>query len=71
MWRITIDHTCIGSGMCAGIDPEHFRLDEAENRSNPVTPDVEPAESVVDAMASCPMEAIQVVDLATGEPVEV
>jgi ferredoxin len=71
MWRITVDHTCIGSGSCVGISPERFQLDEAEGRAHPVDRDVEPGEAVLDAIASCPMEAIAAFDLATGEPVEV
>ncbi|GAA0728944.1 ferredoxin [Dactylosporangium roseum] len=71
MWRITMDHTCIGSGICVGIAPSRFELDDAASRSYPVTPDVEPDEAILDAVASCPMEAISVVDLTTGEPVEV
>ncbi|MER7004419.1 ferredoxin [Dactylosporangium sp. NPDC000555] len=70
MWRITVNHTCIGSGSCVGVAPGRFELDEAEGRSHPVTPDVEPDEAVLDAVASCPMEAISVVDLETGETVE-
>ena len=72
MWRITVDHTCIGSGSCTGIAPDRFELDEVKGRAFPVNQDVAPDdESVLDALASCPMEAISVVDLETGEPVEV
>lgn len=72
MWRITVDHTCIGSGSCAGIAPERFALDEFEGRAHPVRVDVDPDdEAVLDAMASCPMEAINVVDLETGQGVEI
>ena len=72
MWRITVDHTCIGSGSCAGIAPDRFELDDVEGRAHPVTPDVAPDdEAVLDAVASCPMEAISVVDLTTGRPDEI
>jgi ferredoxin len=72
MWRITVDHTCIGSGSCAGIAPDRFELDDVEGKAHPVRRDVAPDdEAVLDAMASCPMEAISVQDLATGRPVEV
>jgi ferredoxin len=72
MWRITVDHTCIGSGSCVGIAPDRFELDEAEGRAHPATPDVAPDdEAVLDAVASCPMEAISVVDLDTGKTVEI
>ncbi|MET7395885.1 ferredoxin [Dactylosporangium sp. NPDC005572] len=72
MWRITVANTCIASGSCVGIAPDRFELDDAEGRAHPVTTDVDPDdEAVLDAVASCPMEAISVVDLETGEPVEV
>ncbi|MEV0562883.1 ferredoxin [Dactylosporangium sp. NPDC050588] len=72
MWRITVDHTCIGSGSCQGIAPDRFELDDVEGRAHPVDQDVAPDdEAVLDAMASCPMEAISVVDLTTGRPVEI
>lgn len=71
MWQITVDHTCIGSGSCAGLAPDRFELDDMEGRAHPVRSEVDPDdEAVLDAMASCPMEAIRVLDLATGEPVE-
>jgi ferredoxin len=72
MWRISVNHTCIRSGVCVGIAPERFRLDDTGGPSRPVPPDVEPDDDgVLDALASCPMEAITVVDLDTGEEVEV
>jgi ferredoxin len=70
MWRITINETCIGSGSCVGLAPQYFDLDDAEGRSHPIDPDAEPDEAVLDAVASCPMEAISVVDLETGKTVE-
>lgn len=71
MWRIAVNHTCIGSGSCVGVAPEYFRLDAA-GRSQPVTVDVAPDdEDLLDAVASCPMEAITVTDLETGAVVEV
>jgi ferredoxin len=69
MWRVAVDHTCIGSGSCVGISPAHFALGE-DNRSHPLRAEIEPDEAVLDAVASCPVEAITVVDLDTGEIVE-
>jgi ferredoxin len=66
MWRVTVDHTCVGSGMCTGTAPRHFRLGRDE-RSQPVEAEIEPDEDVIDAALSCPMEAIVVTDTATGE----
>ena len=71
MWRITVTHECIASGVCVGIAPDRFELDDAAGQTHPITPDVEPGERILDAVASCPMEAISVVDLETGETVEV
>jgi len=60
-WHVEIDErTCIGSGMCAGLMPEVFVLDGAV--AHPVTPEVEPDETVLDAADSCPAMAILVTD---------
>lgn len=69
MWRVRVSDACIGSGSCVALSPKHFTLDE-HNRSR-ATPDViAPDEAVLDAAASCPMEAISVTDAGSGEPVE-
>ncbi|MFI5909431.1 ferredoxin [Dactylosporangium sp. NPDC051541] len=70
MWRITISDACIGSGSCVGVAPRHFELDDVEGRAHPVGAESEPDEAVLDAVANCPMEAITVVDLETGQDVE-
>jgi ferredoxin len=62
LWRVTVDDDCAGSGMCAGIAPRHFRTDDGD-RFQPVTAEMEPDDSVLDAAASCPMEAIRITDL--------
>jgi ferredoxin len=64
MWRVTVNDACVGSGMCIGIAPRHFRLD-ADDRSHPVNAETEPDDSVLDAATSCPMEAISITDLET------
>jgi ferredoxin len=69
MWRVTVDDTCIGSGSCVGISPAHFALGE-DNRSHPLCTQIEPDDAVLDAVASCPVEAIRVMALDTGEIVE-
>lgn len=69
-WRVAVDKgTCIGSAMCVGIAPGRFALDERQ-RSGPVAAEVDPDEAVRDAAASCPAEAISLVDAGTGEPVD-
>ncbi|HTJ34046.1 MAG TPA: ferredoxin [Dactylosporangium sp.] len=71
MWRITVSDKCISSGSCVGLAPERFEIDDFEGRSHPTPADIDPDDAVLDAVASCPMEAITVVDLDTGEPIEV
>lgn len=62
-WRIDVDpHRCIGAGICAGTAPRHFQL--VEGLSVPLAETIPPAEPVVDAAESCPMEAITVRDAA-------
>ncbi len=50
-WKITVDRgACLGSGVCAGTAPSHFRLDDGRSRAIANT---------------CPAEAISV-HTATG-----
>jgi len=68
-WVIVVDKsTCIGSGVCAGTAPGRFVLDE-QQRSGPVEAEIAPDETVRDAAACCPVEAISLVDADTGEQV--
>jgi ferredoxin len=69
-WIVTVDKsTCIGSAMCVGIAPGRFALDERQ-RSGPLAAEIEPDEAVRDAAASCPAEAISLVEAGTGRPVD-
>jgi ferredoxin len=68
MWRVSVNDSCVGSGMCIGIAPHHFRLD-ADDRSHPVTVEMEPDDFVLDAAASCPMEAIRITNSACQDQV--
>jgi ferredoxin len=68
MWRVTVGDSCVGSGMCIGVAPHRFELD-ADDRSHPVTVEMEPDDSVLDAAASCPMEAIRITHSASGEEI--
>ncbi|MEQ4300155.1 ferredoxin [Plantactinospora sp. B6F1] len=62
-WRVSVDpQRCIGSGICAGMAPGHFRL--VGGLSTPLAGTVEPDDRVVDAAESCPVEAILVRDAA-------
>jgi ferredoxin len=69
MWRVRVNSDCIGSGSCVGIAPNRFELGD-DNRSHPLDDEIEPDDAVLDAVASCPMEAITVFDADSGETVE-
>lgn len=65
-WRITVDQqVCMGTAACAGAVPNRFRI--VNNKSEPVDAHIEPDEDVLAAADSCPMEAIRIVEVATGE----
>ena len=69
-WRVSVDKKlCIGSAMCVAIAPDRFVLDE-QQRSGPAEAEIDPDELVRDAAASCPSEAISLVDDGTGRPVD-
>ena len=69
-WKISVDkNVCISSAMCVAIAPGRFVLDE-QRRSGPVEADIDPDEAVRDAAASCPSEAIRLVDADTAQPVD-
>ena len=70
MWRVRVDKTCIGSGSCVGVAPTHFVMGE-DRCSHPRAEWAQPDEVLLDAVASCPVEAITVTDQETGEIVEV
>jgi ferredoxin len=60
-WKVTVDRdVCLGSGVCAGTAPEHFRLEDG--RSRPIKELVPPDDLVIDAADLCPAEAIAVYD---------
>jgi len=65
-WKIEVDQgTCIGSGMCSGSRPDAFRLDE--EYAEPIQPNVEPDEELLDVADSCPALAITVQDESGAE----
>ncbi|KKK04532.1 ferredoxin [Micromonospora sp. HK10] len=65
-WRLYIDPTrCIGSGICAGVAPDHFVL--VDGLSRPRVERIPAAEAVLDAADSCPLEAIIVSDVAGAQ----
>jgi ferredoxin len=60
------EYACCGHGDCAAIAPAVFRVDEIAVVLRPG-----PDELVLEAARACPAMAIEVVDLETGEPVDV
>jgi ferredoxin len=68
-WRLTVNDDCINSGSCLGVAPKRFALGD-DDRSHPTSALIEADEAVLDAAASCPMEAIRVYDAETGEQID-
>jgi len=68
-WRVTVSDECIAAACCLGIAPMRFALGD-DGRSHPTSDVIEEEDAVLDAMISCPMEAISVFDAQTGEPIE-
>lgn len=59
VWRISVNRdVCQGTGMCTSMASKHFRL--VGGHSEPIEPEIEPDDDVVDAAESCPVEAILV-----------
>ena len=60
MKKLNINENCIGCGMCAAIDPEHFEivdgLSQATNSDNLDSKDLE------NAISSCPTAAIEIIE---------
>lgn len=60
-WRVSVDpRRCIGTGICTSAAPGYFVL--IEGLSQPLARLIDPADSVLYAAESCPMEAIEVRD---------
>ncbi|MFE6551500.1 ferredoxin [Streptomyces sp. NPDC057746] len=68
-WHIEVDRSvCIGSAQCVHRAAEAFRLDGARH-SHPVDPDADAGEQILDAAENCPVEAIVITLVDSGEPV--
>ncbi|MFE7122708.1 ferredoxin [Streptomyces sp. NPDC057617] len=60
-WHVAVDgQRCIASGMCAGMAPEFFALDD--DRARALADRIDPDETVLDAADSCPASAITVTE---------
>ncbi|WP_327297936.1 MULTISPECIES: ferredoxin [unclassified Streptomyces] len=68
-WRVEVDRSvCIGSGMCVNHAPDGFALDSAR-QSRPRSPETDANEKVLAAAEGCPVEAIMITLLESGETV--
>lgn len=59
--RVDVDtNVCVGSGTCAMMDPEHFRL--VDGKAHVVTEEVTLTEELDDAVLDCPVQALRLRD---------
>lgn len=66
-WRVEVDRSvCIGSGMCIGSAPNDFKLDSGR-QSHPTADLLDSSEAIMEAAESCPVEAISIVAVESGE----
>ena len=65
--RIRIDHnTCVGNAMCETFAPHVFRLND-NRQSEVVDPSGDSEKKILEAAENCPVGAITVEDVETGE----
>lgn len=57
MKKLVVNDNCIGCGMCAAIDEEHFEMDGV---STPVSQENLESEALDNAINSCPVNAISI-----------
>ncbi|WP_406392355.1 ferredoxin [Streptomyces sp. NBC_00882] len=68
-WHVEVDRSlCIGSAQCVHTSPDGFRLDTAR-QSHPSDPETDANEKILAAAENCPVEAIMITLLGSGEPV--
>ncbi|GAA2520918.1 ferredoxin [Streptomyces longisporus] len=68
-WHVEVDRSiCIGSAQCVHRATGAFRLDSAM-QSHPVEPETDATERILEAAENCPVEAIVITLLGSGEPV--
>lgn len=63
-----IKDKCIGAASCVGIAPKVYQLDD-QNIAYVVSEDGDTAENVLLGAQSCPTNAVEIYDNATGEKV--
>jgi ferredoxin len=68
-WQVEVDRSiCIGSAQCTHQAPARFHLDAAM-QSHPTDPETDANEQILAAAEGCPVEAIMITLLGSGEPV--
>jgi ferredoxin len=68
-WNVEVDRSvCIGSAQCVHRAPDAFHLDSAM-QSHPAAPETDANEEILEAAEGCPVEAIMITLLGSGEPV--
>ncbi|MEU9188119.1 ferredoxin [Streptomyces sp. NPDC048484] len=68
-WQVEVDRSlCIGSAQCTHLAPTAFSLDSAM-QSHPTDPETDANEKILEAAEGCPVEAIMINLLGSGETV--
>ena len=68
-WHVEVDRAlCIGSAQCVHRATGAFHLDSAM-QSHPLERETDANELILEAAESCPVEAIVITLLGSGEPV--
>lgn len=65
MKKLVVNEKCIGCGACIAIDNEHF--DFEDNLSKAISNENLDSEALQNAIASCPMGAIEIVEEESNE----
>ena len=58
MKKLNVNENCIGCGMCAAIDPEHFEI--VDGLSQDTNSDNLDSKDLENAINSCPTAAIEI-----------
>ncbi|MCX5081424.1 ferredoxin [Streptomyces sp. NPDC056121] len=68
-WHVEVDRgVCIGSAQCVHHAPGAFRLDSGR-QSRPLEAEADANEKILAAAEGCPVEAVMITLLGSGEPV--
>lgn len=65
MKKLIVNEKCIGCGACIAIDNEHF--DFEDNLSKVISNDNLESDALQNAIASCPMGAIEIIEEESSE----